>query len=386
MKRGLLPLSVDPVTYGHLDLIRRAQEQCDHLTIAVCNHDGKMGSYTFTLEERAKFLISAMYLVGLKAEVLQVSKTPIPDLFLRENCDVIFRGVRSAEDQEDDERNYELHNVLLPGIKSKVVYIQGADWLRHVSSSAVKSLVVKGADVSTLVPVFVKYELERKLLSQYKIGVTGGVASGKSFVCEQLVKSMHTHHMPMYHLCVDQLVRDLYDEVTPAGDMIRDYLATKLGVECLNADRKTVDRKVMMRKLFLEDSSGEARADLNTLLAPHLSRKYREAVRGRVGIILFEWAMIAEEGLEGSVNNHVIVVSSPEQEAYAKGRGVPPEVFEKLQGLHWPHERVVASLQNSVDLARIGKVIEWENPNDIVLLRDQILNTFNIKTYPRTNT
>ena len=46
-KRGLLSLSFDPITFGHVDIINRAMQQCEHLIVAVLNNPDKKSSYVF---------------------------------------------------------------------------------------------------------------------------------------------------------------------------------------------------------------------------------------------------------------------------------------------------------------------------------------------------
>lgn len=98
-QRGLFSLSADPIHYGHVHIIRRAASQCGTLVVYVTDNDLKRGSYLFDITDRALMVeraieIAAKEGVGFENIEIVAGNDLLVDVFLREGCDVVFRGVR----------------------------------------------------------------------------------------------------------------------------------------------------------------------------------------------------------------------------------------------------------------------------------------------------
>ena len=150
MKRAVYPGSFDPVTYGHLDVIRRAAEMFDELTVSVLNNKEKMP--LFSVEERVKILEKAT------ADLPNVKVDSFSGLLIdyaRENdIHVAVRGLRAITDFE-----YELQiaqtNRLLSGEKLDTVFLTTSLEYAYLSSSSVKEIAAFGGNISMCVPDFV---------------------------------------------------------------------------------------------------------------------------------------------------------------------------------------------------------------------------------------
>jgi pantetheine-phosphate adenylyltransferase len=154
--RCVCPGSFDPVTEGHLDVIRRAGALFDEVVVAVLTNPAKAA--TFTLDERLDMLRESLADPGVRVESVQ-------DQLLVEYCRsvgavAVVKGLRSGTDFA-----YELPMALmnrhLSGLET--VFLAGDPRLEHVSASLVKEVVAHGGDVTGLVPDAVLGRLTARL-------------------------------------------------------------------------------------------------------------------------------------------------------------------------------------------------------------------------------
>jgi len=150
MKRAVYPGSFDPVTYGHLDVIRRASEMFDVLIVSVLNNKAK--SPLFSVEERVKILKEATKDI---ANVQVDSFSGLLINYAAENdIHVAVRGLRAITDFE-----YELQiaqtNRKLSGGSLDTMFLTTSLEYAYLSSSSVKEIAYFGGDISQCVPDFV---------------------------------------------------------------------------------------------------------------------------------------------------------------------------------------------------------------------------------------
>ncbi len=150
MKRAVYPGSFDPVTYGHLDVIRRAAEMFDELIVSVLNNKEKMP--LFSVEERVKILAKAT------ADIPNVKVDSFSGLLVdyarEKKIHVAVRGLRAITDFE-----YELQisqtNRLLSKETLDTVFLTTSLEYAYLSSSGVREIASFGGDISMCVPDFV---------------------------------------------------------------------------------------------------------------------------------------------------------------------------------------------------------------------------------------
>jgi pantetheine-phosphate adenylyltransferase len=146
VRRCVCPGSYDPVTNGHLDVLRRATELFDEVIVAVMANPAKRGA--FDVPERVEMLAEALAGVdGLRIEA--VDGGLLVDYCRRVGAAAVVKGLRSGTDFA-----YELPMALmnrhLSGLET--VFLAGDPRFGHVSSSLVKEVASYGGDVSALVP------------------------------------------------------------------------------------------------------------------------------------------------------------------------------------------------------------------------------------------
>ncbi|MBE5892281.1 MAG: pantetheine-phosphate adenylyltransferase [Lachnospiraceae bacterium] len=157
MKRAVYPGSFDPVTYGHLDIIKRAAEIFDVLVVSVLNNKGK--TPLFSVEERVKILEEATKDIP-NVQVDSFSGLLV-DYAAANDIHVSVRGLRAITDFE-----YELQiaqtNAKLSGGKLDSVFLTTNLEYAYVSSSTVKEIASFGGDISQCVPDFVAEKVYEK--------------------------------------------------------------------------------------------------------------------------------------------------------------------------------------------------------------------------------
>ena len=157
MKAAIYPGSFDPVTYGHLDVIRRAADIFDELTISVLNNVKK--TPLFSVEERVKILKEATK--DLKNITVESFSGLLVDYAKEKNIHVVVRGLRAITDFEYELQNAQT-NRLLSGEKLDTMFLTTSLEYAYLSSTTVKEIASFGGDISACVPEFVADEIYKK--------------------------------------------------------------------------------------------------------------------------------------------------------------------------------------------------------------------------------
>ena len=157
MKIAVYPGSFDPVTYGHLDIIKRASTMFDKVIVAVMCNSAK--TPLFTLDERVNMLRES--LDGLNNVVIESFSGLLIDYCKKEGIHIVIRGLRAITDFE-----YELQiaqtNKELSHNEVDTVFLTTNLKYSYLSSSVVKEVASYGGDISPCVSDFVAKALYDK--------------------------------------------------------------------------------------------------------------------------------------------------------------------------------------------------------------------------------
>ncbi len=157
MKKVLYAGTFDPITNGHLDLIRRASKLCDKLIVGVMENKSKKPF--FSSEERVKMInlctnnltnIEVMSFDGLMADYVNCNQ-----------IDAVVRGLRATMDFEFEIQMAQM-NARLYNKDVETVFLMTTPQYSFISSSIVKEVFSLNGDVSGLVPKAVLKELKKK--------------------------------------------------------------------------------------------------------------------------------------------------------------------------------------------------------------------------------
>ena len=141
----IIPGSYDPVTLGHLDVIRRVAAEEDEVYAVVFNNPDK--EYMFSPEDRVRMLMIATE--GLDNVLVSYSDGLVIDYMRDHGIDTIVKGYRNERDLEW-ERLQADYNLKMGGYKTRLLPSDPA--LLGVSSTAVREAISCGADLSELLP------------------------------------------------------------------------------------------------------------------------------------------------------------------------------------------------------------------------------------------
>lgn len=382
MRRGLVSLSADPIHIGHLWLIEQAAEKCDELVVWVGNSVGK--DYLLNLDERAKTTLRAIrtYLGHLhragKPDIKVVAGSGLlTDALLREGCTDLFRGVRDEADRRFEKEQMARHGAILSDFRTRISvhYLECPEDLRLISSSFVKSLVAQYVDVSSMVPPFVKARLEYKINDQVLVGVAGPIGVGKTHVCRGLLEALsHHHRVPAHHVALDELLRTFYTSDEPGVQDAHRVFASILGDE-VRGDKGLKSEVIKERIIGLNDAQRER---LHETVAPHMGRMLRQMLRPRTGVILIEWARLAEDGMVSLTNNNVIMIDSPDRSEFLQQRGVSQAFVDWADQEQAGYHAKVALVEHAIRQAAYGKVLSFTNAKGVPIgpLGDEVDKLF----------
>lgn len=161
MKSAIYPGSFDPVTLGHLDIIRRSAGLTDHLIVGVLNNSSK--TPLFSLDERVNMLKEATKDIP-NVEIVSFSGLLV-DFAKQKDCNVVIRGLRAVTDFEYELAMSQTNRVVNPDIDT--IFLNTSLKYAYLSSSIVKEVAQYGGDVSKFVPanviepIYEKYNIKR---------------------------------------------------------------------------------------------------------------------------------------------------------------------------------------------------------------------------------
>lgn len=363
-RKGLVALSADPVTVGHIHLIETARSHCHSLVVLVANNDAKKNSYLFALTERMQMVRRAIS--HLTHVEVYASDGLLVDAFLEYGCDILFRGIRNEADMRYEEEQAAGNAYIYPRMESRVSYLKASPLYAGVSSTIVRAYASHHVDVTPLVPTQVKAQLEERLHGQYKIGITGVIASGKSYVAQALCAQAQSWKMPTSIINIDELIRELYAEQSDGAQSIREELAQLLGEDVLTSDRRGIDRQRAAAKLFDQDAPTELIRQVSELVRPHVDRLYRKALKQARGLVIVEWAQMAENNMSGWTNHNVIVVEAKDRAPFIRNRGLSSKRLKSLETRQWSTDRKIEELNRRVAEYNHGWIHRFQNDADPV--------------------
>lgn len=156
-KTAIYPGTFDPITNGHIDIIKRGLSLFDHIIVTIAVNPQKKP--LFSLEERTQ-LIAASFKDAQDRVTVAVTEGLIVDYALQSNATAIIRGLRAVSDF-DFEFQLALMNRRLERSVETVFLMTGFRWI-YISSTSIKEAARCGGKVTGLVPDHVERALKQK--------------------------------------------------------------------------------------------------------------------------------------------------------------------------------------------------------------------------------
>ena len=156
-KIALYPGSFDPISNGHIDIIKRAATLFDRVIIAVATNTSKKA--LFTEDEKIQLILENVASLS-NVEVVKHSGGLTVDLADELNADILLRGLRSVKDFEYEADIAAMNKT--QNSRVETVFLASDERYRFVSSSLVKEVAMFGGDISGLVPDNVNVAMKKK--------------------------------------------------------------------------------------------------------------------------------------------------------------------------------------------------------------------------------
>ena len=159
MKRAVYPGSFDPVTYGHIDVIKRSAQLVDELVVAVLQNSKK--NPLFSVEDRVNILKEATKdISNIRIESFDGLSI---DFVRRCEAQFLVRGLRAITDFDYELQMSQTNRILAPDVDT--IFLTTSLEYAYLSSSTVKEVALYGGDITKFVPDVVRDEIERKMSS-----------------------------------------------------------------------------------------------------------------------------------------------------------------------------------------------------------------------------
>jgi pantetheine-phosphate adenylyltransferase len=158
---GFYPGSFDPVTFGHIDIARRATKLVDRLVVAIGTHHDKQA--LFSADERVAMVIDALRPLaeetGAKFDVTTFDTLTVSAA--REvGASVIIRGLRNAGEFDYEMQMAGMNAAMMPDVET--VFLASSPETRYIAASLVRQIAAMGGDLTAFVPAKVAESLKRK--------------------------------------------------------------------------------------------------------------------------------------------------------------------------------------------------------------------------------
>ena len=160
-KVALYPGSFDPITKGHIDIIKRSSNLFDNLIIGIFKNSTKSKAW-FSDEEKVEMIQEILKKENINAEI-KIFKGLLVDFMYKENVNILIRGLRALSDYEY-ELQFTLTNKTLAKSEFETIFLTASREYLYLSSSLVKEVALNKGNLS----FFVTKNVEQRLIEKVK--------------------------------------------------------------------------------------------------------------------------------------------------------------------------------------------------------------------------
>jgi len=383
MKKGIYAFSGDPITYGHLHVIEKAVPYYEKLYVGIgVNPDKK---YLFTLDERVDM---ARHALAHLPTVEVRSFTGLLVDFAYENCiDEIVRGLRDNADMQYEMQLRAINDSQRLSVST--IFIPCDDNKAHISSSAVKSLQREQGLIHEYVPLYVKQRLEERISGQFIVGLTGGIATGKSKIAGLLSEEARRRGVEFHYLDLDRNVHYILGpSPEPRYRSCREQLIERFGSDIALPDGG-INRRRLGQIVFGNPTEMKK---LDEVIYEPVMLKLRRDLYDKRGLIVLEAALLAEKNYLYLCNNNVIVVTADpavqlrrllaRDDADPRGKLTEDQARRRIQS-QWSNENKISHIRARQKQDHQGFLVSVDNSPEVIpsTLAAGVLNDI-LKAFP----
>ena len=200
-----------------------------------------------------------------------------------------------------------------------------------------------------------KNESLRNDYQRYVLGVTGSMGCGKSYACERLIEIAKSKSISASYYNVDLIRRDMLG-INPDYFFVRNQLRENFGKDIQNSNG-SIDRRCISDIIYYDSQKMK---EYKSIVNPGIEDYLKKEIRDASGIVLVEWAMLAEDGLLAMVDYNALVVSCDYETQLGRHKGgdLPMEQIKK---------RICNQLGNQEKMDYIWKMQQELGYGDIFL-------------------
>lgn len=374
MKRAIYAFSGDPITFGHIDIIKRAAHVFDELIVAIGNNPNK--DYLFSQEERTEMAIRSLsFLKNVKVKAFDGM---LVDFAYENNVDVIVKGVRSEKDFQYEQNLYLMGDSQNLKIDTFVLFARPE--LAHVSSSAVKEIQEEQGFLDGYVPLYVKQCLEERIGGRYVVGLTGEIGVGKSFVGDKLVALAKEKGIEAHNIELDKISHQIQSELKEEKyALLRQEIIDTFGEEVVEDGK--INRKVLGEIVFNDKAK---LIKLNEIMHTAILLRLRKELKNKKGLVFINAALLAEAEMATFANNNMVIIKADDkvQERRLLERGLDKEQIKRRLKSQYNFSNKKKNLEMVIKERGHGKIWIYDNSKDEInsldLLLEDLLKYFKI--------
>lgn len=367
MTKAMYAFSGDPIHYGHIDIIERAAKAFDKVIVGFGVNARKQ--YLFSLEERTEMARRSLaHLPNI--EIISFGGLLV-DYAYEHGIPVIVKGVRSLSDFDYENVLHHIGKSQKLGIDTHVLFAKPE--FAHISSSIVKEMQINQGMIHEYVPLYVKQCLEARISKQYIVGVTGEIASGKSYVSKMFEDIGRENGIPVYNIELDDITHHILTDLKePVYQEVRETIVKTFGGNTRNSDG-TINRKALGEIVFNNSEKLEA---LNRIMYNPLLVRLRRELFGKEGLMLLNAALIAESRMSYLCNNNVVLVYTDKksQERRLKSRELTEQQIRTRLASQYNFEQKKEAVEAAVKEHKHGKT--WVINNSDNYSRELVKQAF----------
>lgn len=366
--------SGDPITFGHIDIIKRTAAVFDEVIVGIGINPSK--KYTFTLAERTEMAERSLkHIPNVRVAAFEGL---LVNYAYENGVSVIVKGVRNPEDFNYENVLHQVGESQRLGIDTHILFARPA--LAHVSSSAAKELVKNYGVSYEFVPLFVKQKLEERISEQYLIGVTGVIGSGKTYLCNEICK--RTNDIDIHHIEFDDLAYQILNVLKEdAYQNVRLKIGQTFGKNLLRKDG-FVNRKKLGEIIY---NDVEALQELNAILETPITIRLQRELSNKKGLILINSSLLAEaDMLHICCNNIVLIdVDKDTQHERLHKRRLSEGQIERREASQYSYSQKQEKIEEMIRKDGYGKIwnfnSSYNRKEDIDILCETIFRYLDIR-------
>ena len=377
----MYPGSFDPITYWHLDIIKRSKQSFWNLIVWIWEDSTK--TYMFTFPERV-----AMVNWAVKSWVDESLETVnvIPFSWLlvnfckREWVTNVVRWIRDSTDFAYEQRLQTVWNTQWENIETNLFIAWTEN--NHVSSSMAKGLLKEQWDIQDFVTLNVKDALESRLLGQHIVWLTWTIWAWKSYIADKFVALWEEHWIETHNIDLDKIWHYILCESNMQWHInLRKQLQKEFWESILD-EKWFVDRKVLWPIVF---SNKTKREKLDSLIKDLLMVEVSENMKWKKWILLVNGALIAEAWISWISNNNIVLVwvsKEVQRDRLWNSRNHNEEELERRINSQFSTEKKSEIINSQINEKKYWNLesIEnnWNNDEEIKILFNKVLSNVDL--------